>query len=220
MFVNDTAIEFFENEMILAKINAEEDTAVAQMHHVSAYPTMVLLNPDGTEIDRIVGYLPATPLVTTLKEYRQGIGTLDDLLSRADTMQNRDLYMEIATKYKYRGAPEKAGEWYAEVVEAGDPTDSLSGEARMALADMNRRAKDYDAAIADYISVEEDFVGSMFSEAAAIWTAIAYRQKGDTDQAIASFQRFLTEYPNSDDTSYAKTQIEKLKNPDTTSEGH
>ena len=220
MFVNDTAIEFFQNEMILAKINAEEDTAVAQMHHVSAYPTMVLLNPDGTEIDRVVGYLPATPLVTTLDEYSRGIGTLDDLLSRADTLQDRDLYMEIATKYKYRGAPDEAGDWYGKIIEAGEPSDSLSGEARMALADMSRRAKEYDAAIAQYRSVEEDFSGNRFSEAAAIWTAIAYRQKGDTDQAIASFERFLTEYPNSDDTSYARTQIEKLKNPDTTSEGH
>lgn len=219
MFVNDTVIDFFTNEMVLVKINAEEDTMLAQEYHISGYPTLVLLRPDGTEIDRIPGYLPPEPLLTTLKEYRQGIGTLDDLLSRADTSQDRELYSEIAEKYKYRGGLDEAREWYGKVVATGNPTDSLSGEARLSLADMERRAKNFDAALADYKAVENDFATGMFAENAAIWQAILYRQKGDTDMAVTEFKRFLTEYPNSEDTGYAKRQIEKLMNPDTTSEG-
>ena len=219
VFVDADVIDYFSNEMILAKINAEVDSTLAREHHISGYPTAVMLRADGSEIDRIVGYMPADAYLKTIKEYEQGIGTLDDLLSRVDDEGDRAMYYEIADKYKYRGGSEEAIDWYGKVIEVGEPTDSLSGEARMAIADMHRRAKEYDEALTIFANVKEDFGTGRFAEAADIWTAIVYRIQGDTTAAIAAFEAFAEEFPESGDIDYVNAQIEKLKNPPKEDEG-
>lgn len=213
VFTDAKAIAYFTDDMVLTQINAEVDTALASKYHISGYPTLVLVNATGDEIDRIVGYMPTDDFLQTLKDYQNGIGTLEDLLNRAKTEQDRDLFFEIADKYKYRGGPEEAAVWFTRVIEAGEPTDSLSGEARISLADMQRRAKDYDGALKAYKSVETDFSTGMFAEAAVIWQAIVYRIKGDTATAVSEFERFVATYPESEDVEYAQKQIEKLTAP-------
>ena len=213
VFVDPAVVDFFTKQMVFAKINAEVDTVLAKRFHVSGYPTAVLVKADGSEIDRIVGYMPTAPYLKTIKDYQQGIGTLDDLLNQAKTKEDRKLYFDIADKYKYRGGDEGATEWYDKVISSGEPTDSLSGEARMALADMYRRAKDYDKALDSFASIKKDFGSGMFAETADIWMAVVYRTKGDTAAAINQFEQFIANYPESEDVGYAKSQVEKLKNP-------
>ena len=186
---------------------------------MSAYPTTVLVDKNGDEVDRIVGYLETDEFLQTLENYQKGIGTLPDLLNRAQTETDRSLYFEIADKYKYRGDPEEAETWYGKVVAAGEPTDSLSGEARMALADMDRRAKNYDKALEDFKAIMTDFSGKQPATDAEIWIAIVYRLKGDTATAISGFEQFIADHPESEDTGYARAQIAKL-NGDTTQTSH
>ena len=80
MFVDENVINFFENEMVLAKIDTEKDSVLKDEYQVKGLPTIVLLDTTGEEIDRIVGYHPPDEFIRILREYRQGIGTLDDLL--------------------------------------------------------------------------------------------------------------------------------------------
>lgn len=204
-------IDYFANEVVLVKINAKEDTVTTRDYNVSAFPTLVLTDKDGAEIDRIVGYMEAVDFVQKLNDYQNGIGTLDDLLGRADTLQDRDLFFEIAEKYKYRGGMEEARLWFEKVIAAGEPTDSLSGESRMAMADLIRRAKEYDGAKAAYEMIMKDFEGSYFAEGAEIWRAIVFRQQGDTTGAITAFKDFIKHYPESEDIEYAQSQIDKLE---------
>jgi tetratricopeptide (TPR) repeat protein len=208
---DSAVIDYFASKVVLAKIDAEQDTALAQTYHVSGYPTLVLTDSDGNEIDRIVGYLESEEFVQTLENYQQGIGTLDDLVSRADSLVDRNLFYEIAEKYKYRGGDVEATEWFQRVIAEGEPTDSLSGESRMALADMYRRGKDYPTAREAFTKIMKEFPGTMFAEAAEIWKAIVYRQEGDTVMAIKSFKEFIKHYPNSEDVEYAQSQVEKLE---------
>ncbi|MEW5796731.1 MAG: tetratricopeptide repeat protein [Candidatus Zixiibacteriota bacterium] len=213
MFVNDSTIDFFTNRMILVKVNAEVDTTTATKYHAIAYPTSVLLRKSGEEVDRLVGYAPATEYIQTFDDYSNGIGTLADLIAKAEGGVDRPLYLQIADKYKYRGDGAEAQTWFARVIESGDPADSLSGEARLAFADFLRRDKRYDDALDAYRKIEQEFTATYHGQDAVIYQAIVYRQKGDTAQAISTFGNFLERYPNSSDTTYAREQIEKLKNP-------
>lgn len=203
-------IDYFATEVVLAKFNAEIDSALAKAYHISGYPTLVLTDNKGEEIDRIVGYLDPPEFVQKITDYRNGIGTLDDLLSKADTSSDRNLFYEIAEKYKYRGGADEAKEWFTKVIDAGEATDSLAGESRMALADMIRRTKDYDAARGAFAAIMKDFKGTVFAETAEIWQAIVYRQAGDTTAAVTAFQDFIKHYPESEDVEYAQKQIDKL----------
>jgi tetratricopeptide (TPR) repeat protein len=218
VFVEPKVIDYFTNDMLLAKVNGDLDTVVARKYAVSGFPTAIMLAPDGKEVDRIVGYAPPEEYLKTLVDYKNGIGTLDNLLAIAKDSTDRMLYYNIADKYKYRGGSEQAAEWFAKVIAAGAPTDSLAGESRMALADLQRRAKKYDDALASFVAIEKEFTGLMFAEQASVWQAIVYRQKGDTTAAIGAFEKFVESYPKSEDVEYAKKQIDKLKTPPAASE--
>jgi tetratricopeptide (TPR) repeat protein len=215
VFVDSQTIRTFSKDMVLAKINAEVDTATAKAMAVSAYPTLVMLDKNGEEIDRIVGYMKTDEFLKTLADYEKGIGTLGDFLNKSKTDTTRSLAFQIADKYKYRGKAADASIWYKKVIAAGKTNDSLAGESRMAVADMLRRDKKWDEAMAEFVSIEKDFKQTSYSFAAdaGIWQAITLSRKGDTTAAISAYQEFMKNYPNSEDTSYARKQIEKLKNP-------
>jgi len=218
VFINDTAIDFFTSNMILAKVHAEKDTATSNRYHAKAYPTSLLVRKNGEEVDRLVGYAPTQEYIKTLVDYSNGIGTLEDLLSKAETASDRGLYLQIADKYKYRGKGPEAQTWYTRVIESGEPLDSLSGEARMAFADFYRRDKDYAKALEEYQKIAAEFT-TYHGRDAVIMQAIVYRKMADTAKAIAQFEKYVEQFPQSEDVEYAREEIEKLRNPpDTTSE--
>jgi thiol-disulfide isomerase/thioredoxin len=49
-------VQWLQEHAVALRIDAERDAAIARMHRVEAYPTIVLLRPDETEIARFVGY--------------------------------------------------------------------------------------------------------------------------------------------------------------------
>ncbi len=49
-------VAWLGEKSVALKIDAEKEEALAAKYHVRAYPTVLLLRPDGTEIDRLVGY--------------------------------------------------------------------------------------------------------------------------------------------------------------------
>ena len=211
VFMDQKGIDFFTNKVHLVKIDCDKDSLLAKEQHVSALPTSILFDEDGVEIDRIIGFLEVDDYLKKVEDLQKGIGTLGDLLNRVKTETDRELYLEIAEKYKYRGGSEEAVEWYRRVIDEGDPADSLSGESRMSLADMQRQAKEFDVAIESFRSVIDDFEGRMFAQDAHIWIAIVHRQKGDTSKAIEAFEYYIETFPESEDIEYARGQINKLK---------
>jgi tetratricopeptide (TPR) repeat protein len=204
--------------MLLVKINAEEDTLAREEYRVSGYPTTVLIDKEGEDIDRITGYRPTEEFIETLVNYSRGIGTLDDLLRRAETEEDRELYYEIANKYKYSGGMREAEAWFSRVVEAGEPRDSLSGMSRLGIADMYRRAGEYDKSLNAFAEMAKDFESTMFEEVADIYIAIVYNQESDTTNAIAAFRKFVDKYPESEDAEYAREKLQSLENPPETVE--
>lgn len=197
--------------MIIVKINARgNDSLAAKQYNVSGFPTFVVTDSKGGEVDRIVGYLPAEEFLTKIDDYMNGIGTLDDLLAKAEESKDRSLYFEIADKYKYRGGPEEAKIWFEKVVADGEPTDSLSGEARFSLADMMRRSKDYDDSIDAFAAIKKDFKDTPLAETASLYIPYVTMKKGDTTNAILGFEKFIKEFPKSEDVQYAENTIREL----------
>lgn len=210
---DSAAIEFFNNEMALVKVNAEKDTILAKEYHVSGYPTLVMLGADGKEVDRLIGYIPPEPFLQKFRDYANGIGTLDALLEQATTKTDRTLFMEIGRKYKYRSDADDATYWYTKALEEGDALDSLAGECRTALADMHRRSGDYDLALAEYGAVSKDYGGMYAGTEAELMIAVIYSKTGDTTRAITAFEAFIKNNPDHENVEYCKKQIAKLTAP-------
>ena len=211
VFPTAEAAEYFSEKVVLAKIDAEVDTALAKKYFVSGYPTFVLVKSDGTEIDRIIGYMDIEEFTQTLNDYQNGIGTLDDLLARLEKSPDREMALEVANKYKFSGRPAEATRWFSRVIELGQPTDSISGEARSAEANMFYRAKDYERALSDFVGIEEDFGGTMFARDALIWQGLIHTRMENKSHAIASFENFLKIYPESEDVDYVNRKLADLR---------
>jgi len=210
----DSSVIAMSKDLVFAKINAEKDTVTAQLYKVRGYPTIVLANADGSEIDRIGGYLPPAEFKETLENYLKGINTLDYFLKKADSSPGTELFYRIGDKYSDRGLYPEAESYYARVIAADPDNKELrTDSAMMSIADIMRRDKKYDESLAEFKKIMEKFPGTGTAADAELWTAVIHREKGDTSMAIKAFEGFIKNYPQSPDTEYAKQQIEKLKNP-------
>lgn len=211
VFVDSNAISYFSKSAVLAKVNAEVDTALASKYEVSAYPTLIVAKASGEEIDRIVGAPSAEELIKTIGDYEKGIGTLAADLRLAATDTSIALKMKIAERFKYRGKPADAEVWYGKVLAGAKSTDSISGQVRMELADMYRRAKNLQKAESTYRSVMTDFPGSEMARDAEYLTANAFRRGGDTTRAIMLFEQFIKNHPGTKDAELAQKRVNEMK---------
>jgi len=210
----DSAVVAMSRNLVFAKIDADADTVHRNEYAVQGFPCVLLINNDGTEIDRIGGYLPPDQFIKTVTDYLNGINTLDFYLAVADTNPNPRTHMAIADKYGDRGLYEKAGEYYRKVID-DDPDNKkgLAAEAMMSLGDSYRYQHQYENAIDQYKQLMKKFKGGKAEADAEIRIAVAYRQMDDTVRAIKAFEDFITHHPSNPDTAYAKRSLDKLKNP-------
>jgi thiol-disulfide isomerase/thioredoxin len=49
-------IRLLEQKTVALRIDAEKEVALSKRYKIAAYPSVLLIKPDGTEIDRLVGY--------------------------------------------------------------------------------------------------------------------------------------------------------------------
>jgi thiol-disulfide isomerase/thioredoxin len=71
--------DWLSSEAICLKVDAEKDVPLAEKYRINVYPTVLLLRPDGTEIDRLVGYRDAQTFLADARDALAG----NDSLSRA-----------------------------------------------------------------------------------------------------------------------------------------
>lgn len=210
VFVDPKAIDYFTNDVILVKINADSNTAIKEDFHVYGLPTVVLIDKAGHEVDRIIGFAPTDEFVGTLKDYSNGIGTLAALLDSSQSDSSRELAFDIAEKYKWKGEFDDAAAWYDRVTADGMDIDSLAGEARSAEADMYRRGDMYEKALETYLAVTEDFSESEVGAWGEYWVARCYLSLNDTTNAIKHFQIAADQYADYEVAEYAQGRIDKL----------
>lgn len=187
------AFDYFTNEVVMVKINAEVDTALAREYGVIGYPTFVLVSSSGDEIDRIPDYFPIDEFIKTMSDYQKGIGTLSSVLEKAEKSQDRADYFELANKYKYRSDSKNANLWFGKIL-ANAEKDSLSGEASMAMADLMRRNKKDDDAMAAYKQIIVDYAGTQFEGRGMMYVGHAHRRSKEFDNAITAYNSVMEKY--------------------------
>ena len=58
-WTNDEVIRLLQEKTVPIQVDAEKETKLAERYHIEGYPTMLLLKPEGTELDRFLGYRDA-----------------------------------------------------------------------------------------------------------------------------------------------------------------
>jgi thiol:disulfide interchange protein len=68
----------FQNGLELADIDVSNataaDMAIVTRYHIAGYPTVLALNPDGTERGRVVGYSPGTGVHNWIQQFAAALG--------------------------------------------------------------------------------------------------------------------------------------------------
>ena len=196
----------------MAKVNAEVDTATAAKYRVRAYPTILVLKPDGTEIDRLLGYSRAPEYIQQVEDYLAGRNTLAALEAEAPTMGNDPVFAgKLAEKYYGHGYFDEARGEYLRLVEL-DPKN-VTGQADDALytvARMYRKDKDYanDRKYAQMI-IDRYPTGDQFKPA-HIEIAGAWRRQGEWTTARKLYIDYAKRFPDDEDAPYAREQSDSL----------
>jgi outer membrane protein assembly factor BamD (BamD/ComL family) len=199
--------------MIFVKAEAGVDTVTREKYKIAGFPTIILMNSSGEEIDRIFGFLPADDFVSTLQDYLQGKNTLDDLKKRfQEDSTDVESASKLAEKHEGRTEYEQAAVFYSKVLDL-DPQDEkgFSDDAMMSLAWLEFRKKDYLKAVETFESFLQKFPQSELAVDAEVYIPYSYSRAGDTTKAISLYEEFLTKHPDSEDTAWVRNNISKLK---------
>ena len=73
---DDAVLEWIGKQAVALKIDAEKNVELAKRFKIDSYPTVLLLKPDGTLIDRLVGY----------KEPKEFLAAATDALAGKDSL--------------------------------------------------------------------------------------------------------------------------------------
>jgi tetratricopeptide (TPR) repeat protein len=202
----------FSERFTMAKLNAERDTVTAAHYRAWSYPTILVLNPDGTEIDRVVGYLRAPGFISQVDDYLAGKNTLASLVAAESTNgSSPEFESMLADRFFEHGLYDDARTRYLRVV-AMDPQNK-SGRvpgALMSLAHMSRKQKDYAEGRKYAQMVIDRYPSSEDYKSAILEVGIDYKREGDLKQARGVFQGYVKRFPDDEDAAWAQEQADTL----------
>ena len=197
----DAAAEKLLNAMIPAKFDAEKDPwlEVAKEFRVRAYPTLLVLGPDGKEIGRYIGYLPPEQFVEVIGAYAAGKSQLEALEAQLKkNPDDFDLVVNTAVIHAEAGRAEQAMPLLARALKLDpDNTRQRYDEIYHAMGEANYGAGDFKAAKTYYERLVRDFPDSDYYGDGMRRLAATEYKLGNGDTAVALYWK-ITE-PEQDD---------------------
>jgi tetratricopeptide (TPR) repeat protein len=195
----DAKVIEFLNGIIPVKYDAEkgEGLALAKKFKIKAYPTLVLLGPDGKEIDRQIGYVDAANFLKIMKNYMSGVGTIG-YFEKLIEMNPKDIpsLYKLGEKYANLGDLEKGAEYLGKVGEL-DPRNEkgLTDDALLSLGDLYAMNKDYKKAAENFRQLIDRFPDSDVGKEALQMLARVYQKMGETDKCLETFNLLVAKNP-------------------------
>jgi len=199
-------------QMVFVKIDVEEDSISTNHYDVSFFPTIIVANPDGSEVDRLVGYYPPADFFNEIQLYLQGNETLEDFQNRlADEPDNVEYHLILAEKYKHRSAWDQALEYYNNALRlCPDDNPFVLEKALLGIADVQCEKGDFSAALTSYSEFLELYPQSEKAEDAARKIPYCYAKTGDYIRADELFREYLVNYPDGEYSRWVQDKIDNL----------
>lgn len=98
-------IAFAEENLFSLKINSRkgEGPELNKRYHITGHPTVILLRPDGSEVDRIIGFAPPEEYLPELNRIKNGENTFESLKQKVtDHPDDLEINVLLAGKYDER----------------------------------------------------------------------------------------------------------------------
>jgi len=208
----DPKVVQMSTEMVFVKVDSDKDTLNTRKYGISGYPTVVLMNPGGEEIDRIYGYLPLPDFINQINLYLEGKETLQDYLGRLeDNPNDLEVNFTLAEKYEARSQYERSASFYSKVLEL-DPQNEAgkSDQALMNLGFSYYRQKEFQKAIDTNTEFLKRYPDSELKEDVITYIPYFYAKWGKKEMALSLYNRYLKDYPQGENVEWVNKQMKKL----------
>jgi len=195
----DHAVKTELADLITYKVDVEkpENVALKEKFHVFSLPTVLLCQPDGEEIDRLVGYHPVGKFLTTIQDYQTGHNTLPDLKDRLrEDPFDPQLLLQAGTKHA-RLLNKHQARLLLGRAQSQDPDNKLgvAAWALWRLAHMERRLGNHDAAMALYQRILYEYPEYGMAERVLPMMAHVQEKMGDTLGMISTYRELANRKP-------------------------
>jgi thioredoxin-related protein len=197
VFSDEQIGEFINTKFVSLKVDGEkgEGPQLMEKFGVPGYPTVILFNAQGEEIDRVVGFDGNKEnYLQTLQNYLEGKNTLKDYLSRVENEgDNAELNYEIATKLLYRDEGNKALKYYQKVLQL-DPEDEngYKDDSQYQIASIQIELNNDPQPFHNFIknSTDENYIRRAYS-----YLARFYRKQQNYDKLITTHEECIGRFP-------------------------
>lgn len=186
---------------------------VASRYHVVGFPTVLLLGPDGREVDRIFGFVEADGFLSRLADARAGRG-LEALAARAVAHPfDLDLAAEVGLRYAVRGDVVQAKRHYARLFAlrrllAASPSAPARGAADVSRLGGPRDFHRVRRAVEQDLAPAPEHVDALIAGAyLALGKYVYLRGTRDYDAAIRILTELRRRFPDSPEAKEAPFQL-------------
>ncbi len=205
VYKSDEVAQYANANQINWKVDAEkgEGIELAKKYKVNGYPTIVFTEPDGTEIDRIVGYYKPQKFLEMMKNFNEGINTIGKI--KLALLENPDditaNYM-MGKKYFDYYEMESALPYLRKVIELD--TNNVYGYTDNAIL--------YYAYITNNKNLFAEIVlrfpdTDVLLEAVLYLAETYYQNDNNYEKAYEGYATLLTEYKDNEDVRFSYSQF-------------
>ena len=216
-FTDQKVIDFAKQNLISKKIDAEKGDGPKQKkkYRVRGYPTILFLDSQGAEIDRIVGYRPPEEFLSELNRIKNGENTISEIISRYE--KNKHHYptqISLAEKFVTLNLPDSAKSILDDIYRKQKKKSQLDFTIAFRVSKLYYRIGSLDTSIDLLDQIVDSGVDSSDS---GYFYGLLYKAKRDTDTDRLLQYSYLTE--NIDRKKQAYWQIIRIlrkekKDPD------
>ena len=96
---DEGVITLLKQQTISLKIDAEKNIALSNRYSITGYPTILLVKPDGSVLDRIVGYQTPDQFVLSFRSALKGITALDRARFAVSESNKGNLESQVLARY-------------------------------------------------------------------------------------------------------------------------
>lgn len=210
-YVDPTFIQFSKG-FTMSRINAEVDTVTAARYHVQNYPTVLILNEKGEEIERVVGYSRAPGFIAQIKDYLAGKNTLASVLAQEPAHADDPAFVyKLADRLADYGRVQESMQRFLKFV-AMDPKNQAgyTDDAYYRMARMARKQKDFAADRKYAQTILDKYPDSDMMRPAFLEVGQSYSKAGQLEKARGIFLDYAKRFPDDGDASWAREQADTL----------
>jgi thiol-disulfide isomerase/thioredoxin len=156
-WLDPAVASYLDGKAISLRIDAWKETKLAETYHIGEYPTMLIVRPDGTEIDRLLGFRPSEKFLADFK---------DTLAGRTSLQRAREAAAAAAAKGDAVAVANHRKEIASILSQKGDPAEALK-EYLWLFDDGMKKLPAFDGVRRTYVPLEIRELGRKYPPALA-----------------------------------------------------